>query len=64
MAEKIAALAALALAILGVVGVIGAIVTQPERDRQAEARRALYIKAKCTDAVTSADQLRWCEWAK
>ena len=59
--EKIAASIALAAMAVGMFGVVAAIVTAPERAARHEERVERYIEAKCMDATTHADRLRWCE---
>ena len=59
--EKIAASIALVAMAAGMFGVAMAIVTGPERAARQAERVERYIEAKCMDATTHADRLRWCE---
>ena len=61
MIAKIAAAGALAAMAAGMFGVVAAIVTAPERAAPHEERVERHIEAKCLDATTHAERLRWCE---
>ena len=43
-----------------ILGVVGAVVTEPGRSARNAEQRSLYIHARCLDAETHTERLRWC----